>query len=76
MLAAVVRFMLAAAVLAFVRDWLSGPHKEDVVPIKVFGKTYKKFSAAAAAAKKRGISKPNAYVATVERKQRPGSRKK
>jgi hypothetical protein len=46
------------------------------VPVKVFGKKYKSHdSAAKAAKKKKGIRDPDAYVATVERKQR-GRKKK
>lgn len=40
------------------------------MPVKVFGKTYKSHKTAATAAKKKGIAKPDAYVATAERKQK------
>jgi hypothetical protein len=46
------------------------------VPVKVFGKKYKSHdSAARAAKKKKGIKDPDAYVASVERKQRKGKKK-
>lgn len=37
------------------------------MPVHVFGNVYLNHDAAAAAAKRRGIRKPDAYVATVER---------
>ena len=40
------------------------------MPVKIFGKTYKGHDTAAAAAKRKGIKDPHAYVATVERAQK------
>jgi hypothetical protein len=45
------------------------------MPVKVFGKTYKSHKTAANAAKKKGIAKPDAYIATAERKQKKGKKK-
>lgn len=39
------------------------------MPIKVGKKRYKTFAGAERAAKKKGVSNPGAYVASIERKQ-------
>lgn len=41
------------------------------MPVKVFGRTYKKFSAAVVAARRRGKRRPAAYVAAVDRAEHP-----
>lgn len=46
------------------------------MPVKVFGKTYHNHATAAKAAKRKGISKPDAYVATIERTIRERRAKK
>lgn len=45
-------------------------HYRNIMPVKLFGKTYKNHSTAVVAAKKKGIANPDAYVATAERKQK------
>jgi len=40
------------------------------MPVKIFGKTFHSHQAAAKEAKKKGVGDPDAYVATVERRQK------